>query len=335
MALTPMDIHHKEFRTSRFGGYNEEDVDTFLDQVADELEKLLQEMSDQKQQVEQLKARLCEFEEMQSSLQNALLAASKSAEEVREDARVESETVLARARDEADILIENAQRKAREITMEAEEERKKMERSYSRLRNVKRRYLQSIKEIARDHLAEVEELEAKDRDEETVESPARARREVRRQEKPQPLIEDEELEPRISRTEKVEEAEPVAEEEAGNKTQPEKPAEPAADEAPRAEEKPAAEEPPRAEEKPAAGGAQPSAVEEEEAAGKTSTGPPPKPPEDAREREEGPASSNLVDEVLAMDEGKNIYDEIGGEEQPEAKGRRSRKDKREKHFFWE
>ena len=62
---------------------------------------------------------------------------------------------------------------------------------------------------------------------------------------------------------------------------------------------------------------------------------PPAPKEDAGETAKGPASSNLVDEVLAIDEGKNIYEEIGGEEQPEAKGRRSRKDKREKHFFWE
>ena len=52
MALTPLDIHHKEFRTARFGGYNEEEVDSFLDQVADEFEKLTQDNVELGQQVE-------------------------------------------------------------------------------------------------------------------------------------------------------------------------------------------------------------------------------------------------------------------------------------------
>ncbi|MCE5191758.1 MAG: DivIVA domain-containing protein, partial [Actinomycetia bacterium] len=42
MKLTPLDIHHKEFGRS-LRGYNEAEVDEFLDQVADELERLFKE----------------------------------------------------------------------------------------------------------------------------------------------------------------------------------------------------------------------------------------------------------------------------------------------------
>src|SRR5450759_2188778 len=108
MALTPIDIHHKEFKTARFGGYNEEDVDSFLDIVADEFERLLQESTDRKQQMEHMKKRLAEFEEMQTSLQSALLAASKSAEAVKEQARQESEALLSKAQEESDSLMRSA-----------------------------------------------------------------------------------------------------------------------------------------------------------------------------------------------------------------------------------
>ena len=42
MKLTALDIHHKEFRHS-LRGYSEEEVDGFLDQVADEFDRLFKE----------------------------------------------------------------------------------------------------------------------------------------------------------------------------------------------------------------------------------------------------------------------------------------------------
>lgn len=162
MALTPLDIHHKEFKTARFGGYNEEEVDSFLDQVADEFERLHQEGNELRIQMDQLRKRLSEFEEMQTSLQSALLAATKSAEAVVEQARQEAEAMLFKAREEADSLVRSAQEQARQMTMRAENERQKLERSFSKLKDIKRRYLQSIRDIADSHLAQVAELEAKE-----------------------------------------------------------------------------------------------------------------------------------------------------------------------------
>jgi hypothetical protein len=48
-------------------------------------------------------------------------------------------------------------------------------------------------------------------------------------------------------------------------------------------------------------------------------------------------SANLVDEVLAMDSGNNIYGDFEDEDSGVGKdgGKKSRKEKREKHFFWE
>src|SRR5450759_62436 len=156
MALTPIDIHHKEFKTARFGGYNEEDVDSFLDLVADEFERLLQESNDSKQQMEHMKKRLAEFEEMQTSLQSALLAASKSAEGVKAPARRGSEALLSKAQEESDSLMRSAQEQARQTILAAQNDRQKTERAITKLAEVKKRYLESIKQLADAHLKDVQ-----------------------------------------------------------------------------------------------------------------------------------------------------------------------------------
>jgi cell division initiation protein len=161
MALTPMDIHHKEFKTARFGGYNEEDVDSFLDLVADEFERSVQENSDLRQQMEHLKKRLSEFEEMQTSLQSALLAASKSAEAVKEQARQESESLVSKAQEESDSLVRSAQEQARQMLLAAQNDRQKMERAIAKLQEVKKRYLESIKQLADAHLLQVADWESR------------------------------------------------------------------------------------------------------------------------------------------------------------------------------
>nr|MDT0665738.1 DivIVA domain-containing protein [Micromonospora sp. DSM 115978] len=51
MALTPQDVQNKVFSPTRFRtGYNEDEVDTFLDEVEAELTRLLDENSDLRRQ---------------------------------------------------------------------------------------------------------------------------------------------------------------------------------------------------------------------------------------------------------------------------------------------
>lgn len=332
MSLTPLDIHHKEFKSARFGGYNEEEVDSFLDQVADELERLIHENEDAKGQMEQLKARVAEFEEMRNSLQNALIAATRSAEVVTEQARQESEAMIAKAQEEADSLIRSAQEQARQMTLRAQNERQKLERSFAHLKQIKRRYLLSIKEMAEAHLAQVAELEARedadaDADDsqfrtETVKVPNAAR--------PvgggnPPVVEPPVL---------LDEGNSVTE---GNlASEPGVVLEPA--------------ESPAATERGVTGKSSDNPVETDRAAmaparivedvgGDSEPLPTAEtPPVTADEQGDTPAppSSNLVDEVLAMDNGDDVYAGFeDGEGEENARGKKGRKQKKDKHFFWE
>ena len=54
MALTPQDVQNKVFSPTRFRtGYNEDEVDTFLDEVEAELTRLLDETSDLRRQLDE------------------------------------------------------------------------------------------------------------------------------------------------------------------------------------------------------------------------------------------------------------------------------------------
>jgi len=73
MKLTPLDIHHKEF-THSLRGYNEAEVDEFLDQVADELERLFKENIDLNEKLEATEERVKSYQDMERTLHNTQLA---------------------------------------------------------------------------------------------------------------------------------------------------------------------------------------------------------------------------------------------------------------------
>ncbi len=63
MRLTPADVHNVAFSKPPIGkrGYNEDEVDQFLDFVEAELARLIEENTDLKQRVEELESELAEF----------------------------------------------------------------------------------------------------------------------------------------------------------------------------------------------------------------------------------------------------------------------------------
>ena len=60
IMLTPMDIHNKEFKRS-FRGYNEDEIDDFLDQVVNDYERLYRENERLKNEVAQQKESLAQY----------------------------------------------------------------------------------------------------------------------------------------------------------------------------------------------------------------------------------------------------------------------------------
>ena len=79
ILLTPMDIHNKEFKRS-FRGYNEDEIDEFLDQVVNDYEKLFRENDKLKEEAARLRKESESYQEREKSINDTLLLAQKTAQ---------------------------------------------------------------------------------------------------------------------------------------------------------------------------------------------------------------------------------------------------------------
>ena len=117
MKLTPLDIHHKEFGHS-LRGYNEEQVDSFLDEVADEFERLFKENIDMSEKLEAANERVRGYQQIAASINATLLQAQRSSEEIVNKAGTEADSVLRDAELKAKEIIHNALQKKQTIANE-------------------------------------------------------------------------------------------------------------------------------------------------------------------------------------------------------------------------
>lgn len=112
-----MDIEQQEFSRS-FRGYNEEEVDEFLDKIVKDYEELIKENERLKDEVERLKENLKKFSELEETLKSAALNAHKTAEEIKEKVENERKTIIEKAKVEAELIKQQALQKEDEIRNE-------------------------------------------------------------------------------------------------------------------------------------------------------------------------------------------------------------------------
>jgi cell division initiation protein len=123
MPLTPLDIHNKEF-TRGFRGYDEDEVNEFLDQIIKDYEAVLREKKELFDRVTDLDEKLEHFQNIEETLNKSILVAQESAEEVRRNAQKEAQLIVKEAEKNADRIINDALAKSRKIMLEMEELKK-------------------------------------------------------------------------------------------------------------------------------------------------------------------------------------------------------------------
>ncbi|MBP2077562.1 DivIVA domain-containing protein [Oceanobacillus polygoni] len=133
MPLTPLDIHNKEF-TRKIRGYDEDEVNEFLDQVIKDYEMVIREKKELDEKVNQLNERLGHFTNIEETLNKSILVAQETAEEVKGNATKESKLIIKEAEKNADRIINEALSKSRRISMDVEELKKQAKVFRTRLR---------------------------------------------------------------------------------------------------------------------------------------------------------------------------------------------------------
>ena len=82
MALTPLDIHNKEFPT-KIRGYDQDEVNEFLDQIIRDYELVIRENKELTSNLDLVNKKLVNYEEMQDSLNKSILVAQDAADRLK------------------------------------------------------------------------------------------------------------------------------------------------------------------------------------------------------------------------------------------------------------
>lgn len=116
MPLTPLEIHNKEFPT-RMRGYDQDEVNEFLDQVIRDYELILRQNKEIEDELEITNKKLSNYEEMQESLNRSILVAQDAADRLKENTDHEVEAI----KEEAERYREKVQEEADTYAKETEE----------------------------------------------------------------------------------------------------------------------------------------------------------------------------------------------------------------------
>lgn len=117
--LTPLEIQSKEFRRS-FRGYNDGDVDSFLDQINQDYETLYKDNLELKERLAESERNMARYKEIEEVLKNTMVMAQKNASDLKDNATREAELILDKARQEAKVIVMEAEERNKELVDEAE-----------------------------------------------------------------------------------------------------------------------------------------------------------------------------------------------------------------------
>lgn len=93
MRLSPLDIQHMEFERG-VSGYKRSQVRAFLERVAAEREELLKELQALRDEVEEQERRIESLESAETDLRQAVIAAERIGNQMKDNARREAELIL-------------------------------------------------------------------------------------------------------------------------------------------------------------------------------------------------------------------------------------------------
>ncbi len=140
MKLTPLDIQQQQFKGKLIGGLDPEDVDGFLQQVAQELEDLIRENTELREQSRKVIAEREEMTRREGDIRETMLAAQKVTEEMK-----------ANAQKEATLLISEAELKGERIVADAEKQLVQLNNQIQELRREKLQFESALKSLLDAH----------------------------------------------------------------------------------------------------------------------------------------------------------------------------------------
>lgn len=141
MRITPLDIQQQQFKGKMLGGLDPNDVDAFLQLVSQEMESLVRENTELKDQSRRVALQLEELTQREANLRETMLAAQKITEEMKSNAQKE-----------ANLLISEAELKGERILADAENKLVQLNNNIHELRRQKLQFETALKALLETHM---------------------------------------------------------------------------------------------------------------------------------------------------------------------------------------
>lgn len=125
MNYTPNDLQNISFKKT-FMGYSEDEVNEVLDKVIEDYNGYIRENIELKDKLAVLNDGMQHYKNIEESLQNTLLVAQQTSEEIKKNAYAKSETIIKEAELKAQKIISDANQEVLKIKFEYEEMRKRL-----------------------------------------------------------------------------------------------------------------------------------------------------------------------------------------------------------------
>ena len=140
----------RKFSTS-ISGYNKIEVNNFVNEVTGEYESMLAKLKKQDEEIENLKKELVKYQNMENTLNRALVVAEDASNQIKRVARDEAKGVIEDAKRNASRIVNDALLKADKIEQDAETLKRRVVIFKRRLKSVVDEQMEFIDSINEDY----------------------------------------------------------------------------------------------------------------------------------------------------------------------------------------
>ncbi len=147
MAIKPTDIRRKEFK-SGFRGYDANEVDDFLDEIADEYERTFADNKRLTDEMASLKDRLQQFEDLEGAIREALVQAQQVARDLRQNAGKEAELIIREAKEQSHRILADSSSRVERV-----------QESYEVLRKAKQDFANDFRHLLKSYISVMDNVD--------------------------------------------------------------------------------------------------------------------------------------------------------------------------------
>lgn len=145
--ITPLDIENKRFSKQMMNGYSVEEVDDFLDELTADYSKNYKENSELKSKVEELNKSLEHYKSIESTLNNTLVMAQTTAEDIKKVAQQQADQIINEAKSNAQKQVDDLNNELISKTKEVEDVKKQFDIYKAKMESLLISQLELLKDI--------------------------------------------------------------------------------------------------------------------------------------------------------------------------------------------